>query len=951
MGGMIDPVETLASDGGLGDVEVELIHELAKVIWNSEDATTLVLRVGLPTQHVPCFRTPLAFWTTMIQAAREQVPGGVPAIAEEAAKWFPMNPTFAEYGWTGAGTSRGPELRLADASSLGDPPVGPYPILSPYDHPATFAGREAELDDFSTAISDGHLIYCVYAPSGAGKSSFVRAGVRPRLAVERPVALIHDSDDYGSDIAAALLGRLLVSPRLHSPSSEASFLKHLRWIKEQAGCHPVFILDQFEKLFRYPEPMRIRRATAGRLLAATANRLSSDGTFPCRWVLVYREEFHGEICRWLGDVTRDSIDTTGEKSGPLAHRDLSRAEYRRDFPLPMVGEGAFDDRLETAKGVFVSIIQKPLVDPRYGKWRFGQGEDERLAKIFAEARVKDASTPLVPELQVVLDRLHQDAKKPDGTYGEMCLPPDPDELLADTLIKFVIRGLDQAFPTERASKRGSRRDGQHSKVLAINLLISMVDKQRRRLPEVPEDEMLSRLGRKDDELLSKLQDQRLLVRVRGKDRFGFQDQYRYKLPHDRLAEAIGRIRDELGLHRRFSLDTEAIEMQQFVYKRTELHVGGDDVATRLPASKLRRLRRIHGQLIWTKERLLWWEAAQRESRKRWRRFGIMAFAAVVILLVFVFIARRFYIESVILREIESRDVCTFSKATVELHADSPFSGRAILTNLREKKRDGMLPMIFAQEHQCPEAVMDAITILAPATEVIENDRRLLGSMLRAVDESRAGEDRVQAAKRAIFARFPPPPSLDLDWVPLRGGSLVVRVEDRVSTVQVPAFEIMRTEVSSAQYSLFAPDHPNKGRLPAEHISWFEAYAYSRWVGASLPTVEQWEYACLAGGTGDYGLGLPSVEDGWLDEKKVKEVGTGPSNGFGLHEMHGNVSEWCANEGGVREGVDLEPMRGGSYLTGRGDARCSSRFEKPGDEAFAGLGFRLARTLQAGPVDP
>lgn len=132
--------------------------------------------------------------------------------------------------------------------------------------------------------------------------------------------------------------------------------------------------------------------------------------------------------------------------------------------------------------------------------------------------------------------------------------------------------------------------------------------------------------------------------------------------------------------------------------------------------------------------------------------------------------------------------------------------------------------------------------------------------------------------------------------------------------------------------------------PVVHVSWLDAAAYCRWSGTRLPTEAEWEYAArgdLPGARYAWGDELTpggqhrcNIWQGRFPEHDSGEdgfTGTAPvdafePNGFGLHNVCGNVWEWCAdtfspNYHRVTRAVDpiyivptgKRSIRGGSYL--------------------------------------
>jgi formylglycine-generating enzyme required for sulfatase activity len=169
---------------------------------------------------------------------------------------------------------------------------------------------------------------------------------------------------------------------------------------------------------------------------------------------------------------------------------------------------------------------------------------------------------------------------------------------------------------------------------------------------------------------------------------------------------------------------------------------------------------------------------------------------------------------------------------------------------------------------------------------------------------------------------------------------------------------------------------DRGDHPVVHVSWNDAIAYAVWAGKRLPTEAEWEYAARGGlEQARFPWGDELVPDGlhrcniWQGRFPVKNsledgyagtapVSAFPPNAFGLHNMSGNVWEWCQDwfssaDLEARSGRDprgpsegsARVMRGGSYLCH--DSYCNryrvaARSQNTPDSSGGNLGFRCVR---------
>ena len=214
-------------------------------------------------------------------------------------------------------------------------------------------------------------------------------------------------------------------------------------------------------------------------------------------------------------------------------------------------------------------------------------------------------------------------------------------------------------------------------------------------------------------------------------------------------------------------------------------------------------------------------------------------------------------------------------------------------------------------------------------------------------------------------------------------------------VNVPQFFMAEYPVTQAQWQVVAgmpevkrelnpePSYFKGDLRPVEQVSWYDAVEFCDRLTMQcdrqyrLPTEAEWEYACRAGTTKPFHFGETITTDyanyrgtdneeyGWSGS-----YGDGPkgeyreettlvdhfegANAFGLHDMHGNVWEWCQDywhenyEGAPMNGsawVDRgdsssRVVRGGSWGDGPGYCRSASRLRFNPVNVYLILGFRV-----------
>jgi formylglycine-generating enzyme required for sulfatase activity len=171
------------------------------------------------------------------------------------------------------------------------------------------------------------------------------------------------------------------------------------------------------------------------------------------------------------------------------------------------------------------------------------------------------------------------------------------------------------------------------------------------------------------------------------------------------------------------------------------------------------------------------------------------------------------------------------------------------------------------------------------------------------------------------------------------------------------------------------DLVGRGDHPVVHVSWQDAVAYCRWTATRLPTEAEWERAARGGREGTAFPWGDDLEPGGEHRMNVFQgsfpvsntgadgylatapVDTFPPNDLGLHNVTGNVWEWCADRFAVDayehhtahdprgpEHGEQRVQRGGSYLCHLSYCRryrVSARYGSQPDSSTGNAGFRVA----------
>ncbi len=234
---------------------------------------------------------------------------------------------------------------------------------------------------------------------------------------------------------------------------------------------------------------------------------------------------------------------------------------------------------------------------------------------------------------------------------------------------------------------------------------------------------------------------------------------------------------------------------------------------------------------------------------------------------------------------------------------------------------------------------------------------------------------------------------------------IARMEAGGRTIRLAPFLLSKYELTQGQWLRFTgvnpayydPTHPFVEGLahPVEQVTWYDCERVLFRLGLQFPTGAQWEYAARACGPSPWwtgpahvppeccanladlsclaelgrSAGIDDFEEHYDDDRPVHApVGSFRPNAFGLHDVLGNVWEWCRDPGfdysdtlsrpgdGLQQPIDpwagdpgTREMRGGSFLSTFVKSRSTFRFYLSMEGANNVFGVRPARRLETEPL--
>jgi WD40 repeat protein len=300
-----------------------------------------------------------------------------------------------------------------------------------------FFGRKAEIRELYAMVTadDQNPLILLYGQSGVGKSSFLDAGLVPRLKWYHQTRYVRR--DASRSLTETLIATLGGSPAGAEPASLCSAWE----TAEQAAGKPLIVVfDQLEEVFSQPNPLEARELEhfveeLGRAFGGAPGKLRG------KLILSFRKEWFPEI--------QKQVESTG-----LAYLKLFLEAMSRDAVVDCVNGLASTDRL---------------------RQKYNLRVEESLPLSIANDLLADTGSPVAPTLQILLTNLWAAATAANGHQPDFSV-----RLYTDLKQKGMLLGdfLDHQLEALRKDQETAVSSGLALDILMFHTTSTMTVQQR-----------------------------------------------------------------------------------------------------------------------------------------------------------------------------------------------------------------------------------------------------------------------------------------------------------------------------------------------------------------------------------------------------------------------------------------------------------------------------------------
>jgi len=865
---------------------------------------------------------------------------------------------------------------LKTTSGLSD--ENPWPGLLPFgeEDGKYFHGRDFESEMLHRRLERERLTI-LFAPSGLGKSSILRAGLFPILRKENvlPVYIRLNFSEETPELAAQVKAAIVaeadrVGVEAPTPTAKETLWEFLHrkdaefWSARHQLMRPLLVFDQFEEVFTLGARDLARAHQTTTFLTELADLVEARPPLQLRSRLEMEtpdrqsseaERFHFEHHRYkvllsLREDFLPELESLGERMGSVAHNRFRLGRMNGVAALQVVGQSpeiiapdvgerivrfvAASDKHDAlvdleVEPALLSVVCNELNTKRLedGEERITEqtllGSQRQVLSDFYERSITDLSEPVRTFVEEKLLTRH--GFRNLVVYDDAISAPEVTE---DDIEELIRRRL------VRVEERGRLRLLELSHDLLIGVVTASRDERRRRARE-------AEAVRKVEEQLVRSRKRAvasLLVLVLAMGALGGLA-WAYFAQQQADALAVERDRAERAAQEA-SRQRQIAETQRLAAEQLQLDAERAREQAETAAEEASRQ-----QMIADSQRVL--ALSERQDAMSARADAETAADEALV-------QRNLAEQQRRLAEDRQSAIAESQKQVEETNEQLVVALQERLASRDADEVLGALDILVGNSQ-------DSASVLAQVDDAwfgtVPDFIPLLQALDRLADEQpheKWSSLRVMLARRlsAVTRYRAPLPSSAVERVRIGGAG--IQIEGASRPVRVPSFELQRFEVTNDEYRLFdprhAPDAP--GNHPVTHVNWFEAMAYAAWLGGTLPSEAQWQLAAAGAGGRDFPWGdTPPSQDlanftprgAPRGTAQTRAVGSFPLGATpeGTQDLAGNVWEWC------RDGSSASRvLKGGSYFNDEGFLPSSRRNRLHPEASEAVVGFRvvwIART--------